>query len=70
MKKKARIIYNEEHDAFDVEIQTKEGWNLEKRFQCVEAEKTPRANANFIHFSVLRKIRDLQYMGYEVKIEV
>ena len=70
MKKKARIIYNEEHDAFDVEIETKEGWEREKRFQCVVAEKTPRANAYFIHFSILRKIKDLQCMGYEVKIDI
>ena len=69
MKKNARIIYNEKEDTFDVEIETKEGWEIEKRFLCVVAEERPSIHADFIHFSVLRKIKDLQDMGYKVKIE-
>lgn len=68
MKKDARIIYNKEHDAFDIEIKTKEGWELEKRFLCVAAEGRPGITY-YIHFSVLRKIRDLQDMGYKIEID-
>ena len=70
MKKNARIIYNEEFDAFDIEIETKEGWELENRFQCMAAEEAPSVHTYFIHFSVLRKIKDLQNMGYKVKIDL
>ena len=66
---RSRIIYNEEYDAFDVEIETKEGWKLEKRFLCMAVEEAPTIHKFYIHFSVLRKINDLQNIGYKVKID-
>lgn len=66
MKKKARIIYNEEFDSFDVEILTDEGWGLDRRYKCVTREGGNQAN--FIHFGILRKIAELHYQGYKVEV--
>lgn len=64
--KRARIIYNEEFDSFDIEILTNNSWGLESRYNCVASDKNP--NPNYIHFGILRKISDLSYMGYKVEV--
>lgn len=68
MKKKARIIYNEEFDSFDVEIMTDEDWRLDQRYLCVYRDGFTNRGKNFIHFGILRKICDLQWQGYTVEV--
>ena len=68
--KKARVIYNEEYDAFDIELLSNGEWELSNRYLCKTAEQCPTVNTVYIHFSILRKIADLQHMGYKVSIEV
>lgn len=66
--KNARVIYNEEHDSFDVEILSNGDWGLESRYPCVCKDGQAILGANYIHFSILRKIADLQWMGYQVEV--
>lgn len=66
--KKARVIYNENHDSFDVEILTNGEWGLESRYHCVCMDGQAVLGANYIHFGILRKIADLQWMGYRVEV--
>lgn len=67
-RNRARIIYNDEFDSFDVEIMTSEGWGLDCRYPCVCKEGQATLGANYIHFGILRKIADLNWMGYDVEV--
>ena len=67
--KKARVHYNEKFDAFDIEIMTEDGWELASEYSCHKSTLHPDGGANYIHFGILRKIADLQHMGYTVKFE-
>lgn len=67
-QKRARIIYNEEFDSFDVEIMTEEGWGLDQRYKCQARLGGNESQTNFIHFGILRKIADLNYQGYKVEM--
>lgn len=67
--KKARVHYNEKFDAFDIEIKTEDGWELISEYSCHKSTLHPYSGANYIHFGILRKIADLQHMGYNVKFE-
>ena len=62
----ARVIYNEEFDSFDVEINTGDGWGLETRYPCHTSTKNPMGNANFIHFGIIRKLEILQACGWKI----
>lgn len=66
--KLARIIYNEALDSFDIEIMTETGWGLDKRYKCVARKDDHESLTNFIHFGILRKIADLNYRGYKVRV--
>ncbi len=66
--KKARVIYNEEFDSFDVEILTETGWGLDQRYKCQARLDGNPMQTNFIHFGILRKLADLDYQGYKVEI--
>ena len=68
--KKARVIYNAEFDAFDIELFSDGEWELSNRYLCKTIEQCPTVKTVYIHFSILRKIADLQHMGYKVNIEV
>lgn len=66
--KKARVIYNEEFDSFDVEIKTEDGWGLDQRYKCQVSSQSRTGEANCIHFGILNKINELQWLGYDVRI--
>lgn len=68
--KKARVIYNEEYDAFDIEINTGDGWGLETRYPCHTSTKNPMGNANFISFTILKVLAQLEYLGYKIHFAV
>ena len=66
----ARIIYNELHDAFDLEINTGDGWGLDSRYNCHTSTKNPMGDANFISFTILKKLRQLEDLGYKIHFAV
>lgn len=68
-RNRARIIYNDEFDSFDVEILCiNEGWVLDCRYPCVCKDGQTTLEANYIHFGILRKIADLNWQGYDVEV--
>lgn len=67
-RNRARIIYNDEFDSFDVEISKNGEWTLDCRYPCVCKEGQATLAANYIHFGILRQIADLNWMGYDVEV--
>lgn len=64
--KKARVVYNNTFDSFDIEILTDEGWGLCTRYTCQNSTKNPDSEPNMIHFSALNKLSELQWLGYHI----
>lgn len=64
--RKARIHYNEKEDAFEIQINTGDGWGLETSYRCRKDAQYPEGDANFISWKILDKLEQLQYLGYEI----
>jgi hypothetical protein len=67
--KKARIRYinTEEREGYIVELMTEEGWDFSKFFPLVRRENArEEEEKNFVHFSLLNEIRELNEYGYKV----
>lgn len=62
--RKAKIVYNETTDAFEVQINTGDGWGVETIYKCVARE--PGGGTNFISWRILRKLDQLQELGYQI----
>ena len=64
---KAKVIYNEKEDAFEIWINTGDGWGFSKSYKC-----QPRANQKdgeentLIHFSLITTLREMQEYGYKI----
>jgi hypothetical protein len=63
--KKARVIYNAEMDAFDVQFNVGEGWVTDTSYHCVARDGKPGVT-EFIHWSIFQKLTDMAYMGYKI----
>ena len=67
--KKARVIYRESTDQFEIQINTGDGWGLDTAYNCTASARNPMGNADFIHFGILKKLAELQYLGYEISFK-
>ena len=69
-KHKARVVYNNMEDSFDVEIYSHiyNNWGLDTRYYCCHSKEYNNAEAEFIPWKILHKIRDMVDMGYEVNL--
>ena len=64
--KKAKVIYNEKEDAFEIHINTGDGYGLCTSYRCFTIAKDPNGDPNFISFTVLKKLAELELFGYEI----
>lgn len=62
--KKARIIYNNAKDQFEVQINTGDGWGLETAYRCV-AREGGDGTTDFISWRIIDKIQTLTMLGYK-----
>lgn len=65
--KEARVIYNEKEDAFEIQINTGDGWGLETSYRFRKDADYPEADADFISWRIIDKLGKLQYLGYKIK---
>lgn len=69
---KARIEYcpsYNDKEGYIVEIYVNGEWSFDSFFPLVRREKaTTSENCDFVHYSILNKIRDLQELGYTISI--
>ena len=67
---KARVIYNEFENSFDIDIQQEDGtWGLSSRFSCnhcLQEKDAMQKSANFISWEILPKIKELAIYGYDI----
>lgn len=70
-KMKAQIRYHKREDGregYAINILGHDGeWGMDSWFPLVEIDKV-RSEADFVHWSILKKLADLQYMGYEIDL--
>lgn len=64
--KEARIIYNEKEDAFEIQINTGDGWGLETSYRCRKDAQYPDGPADFINWRIIEKLSKLKYLGYNI----
>lgn len=64
--KKARVIYNDTEDTFEVQFTSDGEWVTETSYTCQPSARQTNGNANFIHFSILRELAKLEHLGYEI----
>lgn len=64
--KKARVIYNENEDTFEVQYTSDGEWVTETTYTCQPSARQTMGNANFIHFSILKELAKLEYLGYKI----
>lgn len=62
--RKAKIVYNEEKDSFEIHINTGDGWGFSVGYPCVARENC--TEKNFIHWGILRKLDELVEFGYSI----
>lgn len=67
--RKAKVIYNDVEDQFEIQINTGDGWGLESAYPCHTSTKNPMGDANFIHFTVLKSLAMLENFGYTITFE-
>ena len=66
---KARVKYTENYndrEGYLVEINTGDGWGLDTFFPLVASARFPMGDANYVHFSLINKIAQLNDLGYRV----
>ena len=71
-EKLARISYinNEEREGYLVEILSDNEWGLNSFFPLTRRENAEEnEEKNFIHFSILNKINELQRLNYKIVFE-
>lgn len=64
--KKARVIYNETEDTFEVQFTSDEEWVTETTYTCQPSARQTMGDANFIHFSILKELAKLEHLGYKI----
>lgn len=64
--RKARFHYNENEDTFELLINTGDGWGLCCGYKCRACAEAPDGEKNFISWTVLEKLKELQNLGYEI----
>lgn len=62
--KKAKIIYNELDDAYEIWIDTGDGWGFCNSFKCRVREGGD--SPEFIHFSFVSSLAELERFGYKI----
>lgn len=67
--KKARVIYNEVEDTFEVQFTSDGEWVTDTSYTCQPSARHTMGDANFIHFSILKKLAQLEYMGYKISFQ-
>lgn len=67
---KARVVYNNMEDSFDVEVYSHQynNWGLDTRYPCRHSKEDKNPEAEFIPWRILHKIRDMCDMGYDVNL--
>lgn len=63
--RKARIVYNSKDDSFEIHINTGDGWGFCTGYSCW-AREGGDGEKNFISWTILDKLRELQDFGYEI----
>ena len=63
---KARVIYNENEDTFEVQYTSDGKWVTETSYTCQPSARKPISDSNFIHFSILKKLAILENLGYKI----
>ena len=64
--RKARFHYNEKEDMFELQINTGDGWGFCTGYRCFAIAERPDGEKNFISWTVLEKLKELQNLGYEI----
>lgn len=64
--RKARIKYNDTYDAYDVEINTGDGWGLDRRYHLQKSIKKPEEETCMISYQFIIKMSELQSQGYTI----
>lgn len=62
--RKARVKYNPDRDSYVIEINTGDGWDFCCSFPCVIKKDSKTGTADFIHYSFVSKMSELQHQGY------
>ena len=70
--KKAKVQYHENYygqEGYAVEIFSDDDWGLDSFFPCVRREEADEDEGkNFVHFSLINKIAQLNRLGYQIEI--
>ena len=69
-KLRAKVVYNEKEDSFEIYINTGDGWGFCTGYRCFTIAKDPNGEPNFISFTVLKKLAELQAYGYEIDYQI
>lgn len=64
--KKARVIYNENEDTFEVQYTSDGEWVTETTYTCQPSARHTMGDSNFIHFSILKELAKLEHLGYKI----
>lgn len=64
--RKAKITYNPETDSYEIHINVGDGWGFDCSFRCVEKKDSKTESKDFIHFSFVSKMAELQHQGYTI----
>ena len=71
--KKARIIYEgieiTNREGYRIEIMVDGEWGTNSFFPLVRRENaSDEEDKNFVHYSIINKIKELHQLGYEISI--
>ena len=73
-RKRARLVYHQSYgktnkEGYSIEIWNGERWGLDTFFPLLRRENADEDEENnFVHFSVLTKLHELDLQGYEITI--
>ena len=62
--RKAKIIYNSTDDAYEIWIDTGEGWGFCRSYKC--RVRQGGDEPEFIHFSIISSLAEMERFGYEI----
>lgn len=65
---KAKVVYNENEDSYEIWVNTGDGWGFANGYKCV-ARKGGNDETNFVSFQILAKLREMQAWGYKIRFE-
>ena len=65
--KKAKVIYNQKNDAYEIWINTGDGWGFSKSYKC--RVRQGGEEPEFIHFSIITSLAEMEQWGYKITFQ-